>query len=323
MLARSADGGKSWSDPLVVNDDSAWGGGRRGPDHLQPLVAVNRNGVVAVSWYDRRDHPDNIGWDVRFSVSLDGGESWAASTKVSEFGYRADGRAEYPVIVLSRGGGNPISKNASGSMSELGFEYFEVDYSRQTGGDTAGLTADASGTFHPVWVDNRTGVAQLWTAAIAVRGTVTTNGSPELASLERVSPYVMLDYAAARYDPAAHRLRVDAKLTNTSTKALRGPIYFRLTSLTSRVGTPRVLNADDGAARMGATWIFHAAGGDVVPPGASTEIRRLEFRLFGVDESYSQRPLVKLSGEALAARAVPRSTRSAARSTDPLATPAR
>jgi hypothetical protein len=36
------------------------------------------------------------------------------------------------------------------------------------GGDTAGLTADASGVFHPVWVDNHTGVPQVWTARVTV-----------------------------------------------------------------------------------------------------------------------------------------------------------
>jgi hypothetical protein len=37
------------------------------------------------------------------------------------------------------------------------------------GGDTAGLVADALGIFHAAWVDNRTGVAQLWTATVSVR----------------------------------------------------------------------------------------------------------------------------------------------------------
>ena len=43
---------------------------------------------------------------------------------------------------------------------------------RLNGGDTAGLGADASGVFHPVWIDNHTGVPQVWTASVAVRGTV-------------------------------------------------------------------------------------------------------------------------------------------------------
>jgi hypothetical protein len=39
-------------------------------------------------------------------------------------------------------------------------------------GDTAGLAADAVGTFHPLWVDKRTGVLQVFTAKVSVREAV-------------------------------------------------------------------------------------------------------------------------------------------------------
>src|SRR5262249_28643602 len=34
--------------------------------------------------------------------------------------------------------------------------------------DTTGLAADASGVFHPVWIDKRTGVRQVFTATVTV-----------------------------------------------------------------------------------------------------------------------------------------------------------
>ena len=40
------------------------------------------------------------------------------------------------------------------------------------GGDTAGLAADANGVFHLLWIDNRTGVHQVWTTTVKVRGKV-------------------------------------------------------------------------------------------------------------------------------------------------------
>ena len=46
------------------------------------------------------------------------------------------------------------------------------------GGDTAGLAADALGIFHAAWVDNRTGVPQLWTATVSVRSTGMTHVPP-------------------------------------------------------------------------------------------------------------------------------------------------
>jgi hypothetical protein len=40
------------------------------------------------------------------------------------------------------------------------------------GGDTVGLAADAKGVSHPMWIDNRTGTHQVWTASVTVRGAV-------------------------------------------------------------------------------------------------------------------------------------------------------
>src|SRR5207253_3154623 len=56
LLSYSTDQGKTWSRPIVVNDDRPKGPTR--PDHLMPTIAVNRDGVVGVAWYDRRDNPD-------------------------------------------------------------------------------------------------------------------------------------------------------------------------------------------------------------------------------------------------------------------------
>src|SRR5262249_21704553 len=41
--------------------------------------------------------------------------------------------------------------------------------SRFNGGGTSGLAADADGVFHPVWIDNRAGIHQMWTATVTVR----------------------------------------------------------------------------------------------------------------------------------------------------------
>jgi hypothetical protein len=111
--------------------------GERSYDALVPAVAVNKSGVVAVSWYDRRglprtrgNLPDRKGWDVRLRASADGGETWAPSVRVNEV------------------------TSAGPPVRHLLF--------------TAGLAADASDGFHPVWADHRTGVLQLWTADIRV-----------------------------------------------------------------------------------------------------------------------------------------------------------
>lgn len=81
-LAYSTDKGKLWSPPRRVNDDGP-SAAPEGPDHFMPVVAVNQDGVVGVSWYDRRAQPDNLGWEVRFAASLDGGDTFLPSLRVS------------------------------------------------------------------------------------------------------------------------------------------------------------------------------------------------------------------------------------------------
>jgi hypothetical protein len=81
---------------------------------------------VAVSWYDKRGlRPRGKGWNVRLRVSADGGVTWLPSVRINDV------------------------EGDKGSAEALGH--------------TAGLAADAGGTFHPVWIDFRTGTPQLWT----------------------------------------------------------------------------------------------------------------------------------------------------------------
>src|SRR5574341_154833 len=155
LLAYSSDKGKSWSKPAVVNDDQPRPTKDQGPDDFMPVVAVNSAGVVGVMWYDRRDNPDNLAYWVRFSASLDGGETFLPSVRVSEAPNSPD-RALFP-FAQSAGGGSGLRGGAL--RVEVGISGFTFN-----GGHTAGMSVTADGLFHPFWVDNRTGVPQIWTA---------------------------------------------------------------------------------------------------------------------------------------------------------------
>jgi hypothetical protein len=75
LISTSADGGSTWSAPKPVSptpDDFA-GVGR---DQFQPSVAVNRNGAVAVCYYDKRNDPQNNAVDRYCSLSKDYGHSF-------------------------------------------------------------------------------------------------------------------------------------------------------------------------------------------------------------------------------------------------------
>jgi hypothetical protein len=134
LFAHSNDKGRSWIGPTILSEQPADGSSGYGA-HM-PELAVNQDGVVAVSWYDRRGLPDvkgnrdpqyGAGCNVRVRLSLDGGTTWQPSVRVNEKPIRA-------------------------TVWELR--------------DNAGLTADSSGVFHPHWIDDRTGVLQVWTAAV-------------------------------------------------------------------------------------------------------------------------------------------------------------
>jgi hypothetical protein len=133
LFSSSMDHGRTWTAPTVVDDDATDHAANSRPNNFMPMVAVNRDGVVGVSWYDRRDHPDNLGYYARFRSSVDGGRTWLPSVRVS----------------------------TAAHMSS--------EDTRKNSGDTAGLAADAGGVFHPVWIDNRTGVPQMWTATVKVQ----------------------------------------------------------------------------------------------------------------------------------------------------------
>jgi hypothetical protein len=134
-MTYSPDGGRTWKPSLVPTDNQA----TDTTDQFMPTLTVNRDGVVGLLFYDRRDNPDNKSFYARFTASLDGGATWLPSVRLSAAPYSA---------------GEVAQKSA--------FAY--------NGGDTAGLVASANGIFHAFWVDDRTGVPQVYTSAVRVAG---------------------------------------------------------------------------------------------------------------------------------------------------------
>ncbi|PWB78871.1 MAG: hypothetical protein C3F15_00665 [Holophagae bacterium] len=242
----SADKGKTWSKPVVVNDDRSPEKGGEGPDHLLPSVAINADGVVLVTWYDRREAGDNLGWRLRAAASLDGGETFSASVPVTGV------VNSYPQTIAwdLRGG---AMNDATTSLVTLGV-YLDPFF--VSGGHTSGLAVDADGSFHPTWTDNRTGIAQLWTAPIRVGGTVAKHGAADLAALDDISKSVTLKLGEVRFDRAAGTLSMAARLKNISGDTVEGPAKVRVITLESAVGVAEITNADNGERGTGAVWDF-------------------------------------------------------------------
>lgn len=300
LLSHSSDKGKTWSRPRKVSDDRPSAKAPLPGDDLLPTVAVNRAGVVGVAWYDRRDSPDNLGWQIRFAASFDGGETFEPSVRVSEAPNAYANLARWPITAFTSGGGDVSPKPESETEAEpesgpappkpgeidiqIGLDGFFYN-----GGHTAGMAADAGGDFHPFWVDNRTGLPQVWTARVSVSGDAVKNGSAELAALEDVTGNVRLELTNVVHDRARGTITADARLTNTSKRPLPLPLTARVIDLSSDVGVPDIVASDNGASGAGAVWRFGpgsaasgasgGASGAVLEPEKSTASRRLVFRL--------------------------------------------
>jgi hypothetical protein len=90
---RSNDNGKTWSDPVVVNDKEP--AAHWGCCTFEPRMSVAPDGRIDVAWYDYRNDPaydptqksvgnQNRFQDVYYSYSNDGGRTWAPNVKVTD-----------------------------------------------------------------------------------------------------------------------------------------------------------------------------------------------------------------------------------------------
>jgi hypothetical protein len=139
MAAASGDGGKTWSAPVRVNDNST------PSDASNPAIAVNDEGVVGIVWNDRRADPSGRCFQVFFAASNDGGGTFSGNQRLSE--------------ALTC----PIGKDAGDPV--------ESEYRFKNGGDTQGIVGLPDGGFQVAWINGASGKMQLWSTAISVETT--------------------------------------------------------------------------------------------------------------------------------------------------------
>src|ERR1051325_10373013 len=114
-------------------------------------VAVNRDGVVAVVWNDRRDDPEGACWRLYGTISLDGGATFLPAPKLSDAPpcVNPPGNGRPHVIALR----DPAYKPPLPSVVVQPLVVFRF----QNGGETQGLAPDANGTFHVAWINESRG----------------------------------------------------------------------------------------------------------------------------------------------------------------------
>jgi hypothetical protein len=221
-----------------------------------------------VLWTDRRESVNDSDYHVRFAASFDGGETFTPSVRVSE----------RPNVFEDRDFG--VIKGVSQASKYGPARLILVREKWLRGGDTAGLIADANGMFHALWIDNRTGIAQVWTAPITVKGIVARHGGQSLAKLDDVTSKIDLDVVGASYDRAKNEGSLNIKLMNISKETLVGPIKLRALMVTSELGVAHILNADNGGTTNGAIWDFTSLlDNNMLPPDGTSGVKSIKFRI--------------------------------------------
>jgi len=128
ILNRSTDGGQTWSAGIRVNQDQI----NNGKIQLFPAIHVDKYGGINILFYDDRNTTsDSSG--VFLARSNDGGNTWG-EYEISDHNF-------FP---------KPIAGVPQGKM-----------------GDNIGLTS-AGEKIWPVWMDNSTGIYQIWTVPIEI-----------------------------------------------------------------------------------------------------------------------------------------------------------
>jgi hypothetical protein len=81
FFRRSEDGGQTWPGTFErkVNDDEIG----NGKDQFFPSISVDENCKINISFYDRRDDPDNLKFHLYFSHSSDDGEHFSPNARVT------------------------------------------------------------------------------------------------------------------------------------------------------------------------------------------------------------------------------------------------
>jgi hypothetical protein len=275
LTSTSDDASASWSEPRALDP-----GAPPEARQYQPSIAVNRDGVVAVSWFDTRSARAEGEYKLLFAASLDGGASFSAPFTVSSRRSRSFGP-----------GNMRLGMSAWSTSSEHRLSIGAAAGRWGHGGDYMGLVADARGAFHPFWADARSGTFQAWTAAIRVLDAEAAAAipTPDVAGwrVAEVTDDIEFSTDPTRYDAASKVLEIPLRLRNAGDRRLAPPLELHINEFGSGPGdvgrehAPVILNADNDRSGAGAVFDFSAAigGFGVLEPGAQTGAVILQLRL--------------------------------------------
>ncbi len=277
-VTHSDDLGLTWSAPVRVNDNTA-------PDDLSnAAIAINRDGIVALIWNDRRDDPKGECYRLYVSASADGGETFLPNIQVDR----------HPTCPNTPGNWSGSLGVPSSSVGEITLSGMPGRFSN--GGETQGLVAGPDGRFHVTWSNGESGVMQLWYTSFAVYGGTQAAGvrrvtetSKTIETTDRTKD-VRMEVSAPLIDFASKTLGVTVGLKNQSSTYIPAPLTVVLESIESDFAGMTVANADNGLKQEGAVWKF-LLNGKGLAPGEESEKRDIRWQFDGKVPSEFKDPL--------------------------------
>lgn len=266
LFAKSVDQGKHWTSPRVVfttNDAS--------DAQYQPSINLNKAGIVGISWFNGSMVRNTV--SEMFAISSDDGETFSSPVAISSVlsPLKTPAALQYSALALNE------PEGAFFDFTTPGARY-------PSGGDYMDLASDPDGGFHPIWIDSRTGVNQVWTATVFPRPPAPI---PAGLSQRDVTKTLQVKLGAGTWDGAKHELTVPMRLHNASHDALYPPFTLSVTLAKNPYfkgmrEEVTVLNADNGKPGVGATFTFSAQTvGNLarLMPGADTSSRTIKLRI--------------------------------------------
>ncbi|HEX4439692.1 MAG TPA: sialidase family protein [Thermoanaerobaculia bacterium] len=306
LLSHSADRGKTWSEPKTLEQGIA-----KDVKQWQPAIAVNKDGVVGLTWFDSREDKDGKKFHQYFAASIDGGDTFTKPAQVSSEISDPDGRGNSqlaPMVWVHEG---TISLSTISASSRWG-----------SGGDYMGLAADKDGAFHPFWSDARSGTFQVYTARVAVevpaKEDASKPGAAAAAAAKPASPpplveSSLVDKVEFVFDPTTldsdkKQLYIPVRLKNVSSQPIYPPIRIEVEGFgfpqweneddkkRDADNAPTLLNPSNGKGKEGAVMDMSKAiaGSDALQPGALTN--PVMFRMQLVDPTKMPNIRLKATG---------------------------
>jgi hypothetical protein len=261
LFAMSKDRGATWSEPRMLDANVP-----ADADQYQAEAVVNKDGVLGISWFDTRGASGEFAYNQYFTASLDGGETFLPSKRVST-------EASKP------GGAGNLRWYAGESRSSGAVQMSTLSAASRWfhGGDYMGLTVDWKGVFHPWWADARSGTFQVYTAAIKVDTGAAKPPAAAARTRADVTESVHLLFDPAYYDPATKTFSVAVRLKNDGQRPIYGPLTVEIYARRPDSSKPpsmktEIVNASNGKTGDGATFDYATALGDfeLLEPGAQT-----------------------------------------------------